>query len=193
VSATRRADKHASPKADEAELLAVSLRLVLASCLAKQDFTDGNGCKLDPLMSLGRDIGSLTTRFILEGIPAVIVGVLIWFYLPDYPETAKFFSQEEKDFCARRMGPYAPKGGQIRRVQRRCDTDSTGTDTHFDKKDFIATLRSWQFWYFSIQYFFLTNSLKWVTILYFQTTKLTLQCFWLLRSHYHCQSWFPRL
>lgn len=52
----------------------------------------------------------LTNSFILEGIPAVIVGILIWFYLPDYPETAKFFSQEEKDFCARRMGPFAPKG-----------------------------------------------------------------------------------
>jgi hypothetical protein len=110
VSARRRASRDARRGADGAELLVVSLRPVLASYLAKQDSTDGNGCKSDPLICLGRDIGSLTKRFILEGIPAVIVGVLIWFYLPDYPETAKFFSQEEKDFCARRMGPYAPKG-----------------------------------------------------------------------------------
>lgn len=39
----------------------------------------------------------------------------------------------------------------------------TGTDKHFDKKDFYDTMRSWQFWYFSIQYFFLTNSLKYVS------------------------------
>lgn len=32
----------------------------------------------------------------------------------------------------------------------------SGTDKHFDKKDFIDTMTSWQFWYFSIQYFFLT-------------------------------------
>lgn len=82
--------------------------------------------------------------FILEGIPAVIIGVLIWFFLPDYPETAKFLTQEERDFCNVRMGPFAPRG----------------TDKHFDKKDFIDTLTSWQFWYFSIQYFFLTNALN---------------------------------
>lgn len=50
------------------------------------------------------------TSFILEGIPAVLVGILIWFYLPDYPETAKFLSDEEKEFAAARMGPFAPKG-----------------------------------------------------------------------------------
>lgn len=53
---------------------------------------------------------SLISRFILEGIPAVIVGVLIWFFLPDYPETAKFLTQEERDFCNTRMGPFAPRG-----------------------------------------------------------------------------------
>lgn len=26
------------------------------------------------------------SQFILEGIPAVLVGVLVWFALPDYPE-----------------------------------------------------------------------------------------------------------
>lgn len=57
--------------------------------------------------------------FILEGIPAVIVGVLIWFFLPDYPETAKFFSQEEKDFCNTRMGPFAPKGESWASPERR--------------------------------------------------------------------------
>jgi hypothetical protein len=43
-------------------------------------------------------------------------------------------------------------------------SNDTGTDKHFDKKDFIDTLTSWQFWYFSIQYFFLTVSqIKWIS------------------------------
>lgn len=72
-------------------------------------------------------------RFILEGIPAVIIGVLIYFYLPDYPETAKFSTEEERKLAVERMGPFAPKG----------------TDKHFDKKDFIMTITSWQFWLFA--------------------------------------------
>ncbi|WVF71801.1 hypothetical protein IAT40_006609 [Kwoniella sp. CBS 6097] len=82
--------------------------------------------------------------FVLEGIPAVIVGILIYFFLPDYPETAKFLTEEEKEFASERMGPFAPRG----------------TDKHFDKADFVATLKSWHFWIFSLQYFFMTNSLN---------------------------------
>ena len=86
----------------------------------------------------------LISRFILEGIPAVIWGVLTYFYMPDYPETAKFLTEEERKFAVDRMGPFAPKG----------------TDKHFDKKDFIKTLSAWEFWAFALTYFFLTNSLN---------------------------------
>ncbi|WWD00945.1 hypothetical protein V866_007883 [Kwoniella sp. B9012] len=82
--------------------------------------------------------------FVLEGIPAVIVGVLIYFFLPDYPETARFLTEEERLFASERMGPFAPKG----------------TDKHFDKADFLATIKSWHFWIFSLHYFLMTNSLN---------------------------------
>ncbi|WVR05046.1 hypothetical protein IAU60_002058 [Kwoniella sp. DSM 27419] len=82
--------------------------------------------------------------FVLEGIPAVIVGVLVYFYLPDFPETAKFLTEDEKALAVSRMGPWAPKG----------------TDKHFDKKEFIATITSWDFWVFSVCYFLMTNSLN---------------------------------
>jgi hypothetical protein len=72
-----------------------------------------------------------------QGIPAVLVGVIIWFYLPDYPETAKFLTEEERAFATKRMGPFAPKG----------------TDKHFDLEDFKKTLKAWQFWTFAAQYF----------------------------------------
>ncbi|KAK8858402.1 hypothetical protein IAR55_002629 [Kwoniella newhampshirensis] len=82
--------------------------------------------------------------FVLEGIPAVIVGVLVYFYLPDFPETAKFLTEEEKELAVVRMGKFAPKG----------------TDKHFDKTDFLNILKSWEFYLFSITYFFMTNSLN---------------------------------
>lgn len=98
--------------------------------------------------------------FILEGIPTVIIGVLIWaclpvhillcespqadiqFFLPNYPETAMWLTDEERAWAVERMGPYAPKG----------------TDSHFNKKDFVNTLKSIEFWLFSITYFLLANS-----------------------------------
>ncbi|WVQ83899.1 hypothetical protein IAT38_006043 [Cryptococcus sp. DSM 104549] len=82
--------------------------------------------------------------FILEGIPAVICGILIYFFLPDFPETAKFLTCEERELAVSRMGEWAPKG----------------TDKHFDKDDFLKTIKSWDFWLFSLQYFFMTNSLN---------------------------------
>jgi hypothetical protein len=96
-------------------------------------------------------------RFILEGIPTVIIGVLIWvsqsrpirgdpandqFFLPNYPETAMWLTEEERSWACERMGPYAPKG----------------TDSHFNKVDFFNTLKSLEFWLFSITYFLLANS-----------------------------------
>jgi ACS family tartrate transporter-like MFS transporter len=36
--------------------------------------------------------------FILEGIPAIVFGIVTWFVLTDRPEQAKFLSQEEKDW-----------------------------------------------------------------------------------------------
>ncbi|GAA5945123.1 hypothetical protein JCM10213_001565 [Rhodosporidiobolus nylandii] len=82
--------------------------------------------------------------FILEGIPAVLMGVVVYFYLPDYPETAKFLTPEERAFAAHRMGPFAPKG----------------TDKHFDKKEAWACVKNWQFWAFAACYFCFANSLN---------------------------------
>ncbi|GAA5984017.1 hypothetical protein JCM5350_004993 [Sporobolomyces pararoseus] len=90
--------------------------------------------------------------FIIEGIPAILVGILVWFVLPDFPESAKFLTPEERAFAAHRMGPFAPKG----------------TDKHFDKKEAWDCIKSWQFWAFAVCYFCLTNSLN--TFGYFAPT-----------------------
>ncbi|GAA5883702.1 hypothetical protein JCM16303_004778 [Sporobolomyces ruberrimus] len=82
--------------------------------------------------------------FVIEGIPAVLVGIVVWFALPDYPETAKFLTPAERAFATHRMGPFAPKG----------------TDKHFDAKEAFACIKNWQFWAFAACYFCLTNSLN---------------------------------
>lgn len=90
-----------------------------------------------------RSLGGFTcsySSFILEGAPTIIVGVLVWFYLPDFPETAKFLTQDERQLAIDRMGDFAPKG----------------TDKHFDKADFIRTVCAWEFWAFALCYFFMT-------------------------------------
>jgi hypothetical protein len=66
----------------------------------------------------------------------------IQFFLPNYPETAMWLTEEERAWACERMGPYAPKG----------------TDKHFNKVDFFNTLKSLEFWLFSITYFLLANS-----------------------------------
>ncbi|KAF3042877.1 hypothetical protein E8E12_002707 [Didymella heteroderae] len=48
--------------------------------------------------------------FILEGAPSVLFGVFIFFYLPDFPETARFLTTEEKELAILRMEHNGSKG-----------------------------------------------------------------------------------
>lgn len=48
--------------------------------------------------------------FILEGLPAIILSVVALFGLPDYPETARMLTQEERIFLQGRLASSAPCG-----------------------------------------------------------------------------------
>ncbi|WP_211220991.1 MFS transporter [Nocardioides insulae] len=50
--------------------------------------------------------------FLIEGIPSVIIGLLIWFKLPDSPHEAKFLTAEEADALVRKAA--VPAKEQIR-------------------------------------------------------------------------------
>ncbi len=39
--------------------------------------------------------------FILEGLPTVIMGVVVWIYLPNYPETCTFLSTEDREYYSK--------------------------------------------------------------------------------------------
>ncbi|KAF5721137.1 major facilitator superfamily transporter [Fusarium globosum] len=47
--------------------------------------------------------------FIIEGIPSVILGVLVFFFLPSYPENCNFLNTDEKRLQARRLGELASR------------------------------------------------------------------------------------
>ncbi|KAL3473695.1 major facilitator superfamily domain-containing protein [Aspergillus californicus] len=48
--------------------------------------------------------------FILEGLPAILLAFVALFGLPDYPESAKMLTPEEKEFLANRLSKAAPSG-----------------------------------------------------------------------------------
>ncbi|KAL4918633.1 major facilitator superfamily domain-containing protein [Aspergillus aurantiobrunneus] len=49
--------------------------------------------------------------FIIEGAPSCASAILVWFILPDYPETASWLSPEEKELAARRLEVEGSQGG----------------------------------------------------------------------------------
>jgi len=51
--------------------------------------------------------------FLLEGIPSVVVGVLVLVLLDDGPQKAKWLTQEERDFVSRRVAEDNASKGDI--------------------------------------------------------------------------------
>ncbi|KAF2133623.1 MFS transporter-like protein [Dothidotthia symphoricarpi CBS 119687] len=82
--------------------------------------------------------------FILTGIPAVLFGTVVWIWMPNYPQDAKFLTPEERIFAVARMGPFAPNK----------------EDKTFDAKAARKTLLDPLFWIYAVSYFFMVNSLN---------------------------------
>ncbi|KAF9151000.1 hypothetical protein BG015_007192 [Linnemannia schmuckeri] len=74
--------------------------------------------------------------FILEGLPTVLLTVVVYFYLPDFPSTAPFLNTEEKDLAVRRLlidaGP--------------------ATETAFSWRQFRAVFVDWKVYMHMITY-----------------------------------------
>ncbi len=49
--------------------------------------------------------------FILEGIPSCLSAIVVLLFLPDFPESSKWLSAEEKALAADRMRSCGSKGG----------------------------------------------------------------------------------
>ncbi|KAJ3223639.1 hypothetical protein HK099_000877 [Clydaea vesicula] len=76
--------------------------------------------------------------FILEGVPSIIVGIFLWFYLPDYPETSKFLTIPERELLIERL---------------KIDAANNLKDPHFDKVSFFLVLKDPTTYMYSVAYF----------------------------------------
>ncbi|TIA84417.1 hypothetical protein E3P99_04132 [Wallemia hederae] len=76
---------------------------------------------------------------IVEGIPTILLGILVYFLLPDYPETAKFLTPEEREIAVRRLGASASKA----------------TNEPFKWSSILNVLKSWDFYFFALLWQFL--------------------------------------
>ncbi|KAI0205195.1 putative MFS transporter [Astrocystis sublimbata] len=75
--------------------------------------------------------------FIIEGIPSVVSAFLVWFFLPDYPEGAKWLTIQERDLAVHRLRLEGSKG-------------SHKTMSWSDAKE---TLTDWRLWGHYVIYF----------------------------------------
>ncbi|KXS16089.1 MFS general substrate transporter [Gonapodya prolifera JEL478] len=75
--------------------------------------------------------------FILEGVPAIICGVLTWWVLPGFPHTVSWLSEEELEWIEHRRGSNAP----------------SAKDKDFDKDEFVAVIKDPHAWLMSVMYF----------------------------------------
>jgi MFS family permease len=73
--------------------------------------------------------------FLIEGLIPIALALVIWKILPDSPETAKFLTQEERDFLVRRLAEETGSGhGKV-----------TNQDK-ISKQHIMAGLSDWKVW-----------------------------------------------
>lgn len=61
-------------------------------------------------MNGARGISSWRWLFIIEGAPSCASALLVWFSLPDYPESARWLTPEEKELAKERLRVEGSKG-----------------------------------------------------------------------------------
>jgi MFS family permease len=88
--------------------------------------------------------------FILEGIATVAVSVLAFFMLHDFPETAKFLTEEERAFVVYRLkyqsqSPRKSEGGQSQGLVAEAE--------EFKWKYVLDAFTDWQLWVHLMVYY----------------------------------------
>lgn len=112
-------------------MVAIPLAGILGSLVAAQALSlDGAG-----------GIRGWMWLFIVTGVPAILLGVAVFFLLPDSPEEAKWLSKEE----AKRLSELIGRG------------ESKSDDSAF--KNFFLALKEVSVWRFALLYFSLTVSM----------------------------------
>ncbi|KAF9645550.1 MFS general substrate transporter [Thelephora ganbajun] len=82
--------------------------------------------------------------FILEGCGTVVVGVLAFFVMVDFPSTAKFLTPKEKNYLL---------------WVKKYDTTSVGEEEHFEFRHIIMAVTDWQVWVHILLYWSIVGPL----------------------------------
>ncbi|KAJ7282851.1 MFS general substrate transporter [Mycena rebaudengoi] len=87
--------------------------------------------------------------FMLEGIATVVVGILAFFVLVDFPVTAEFLTPEERAYVIRR---------------KKYDNSSVGEEEHFEMRHITEALTDWQVWMHMLIYLCMIANLYGITL-----------------------------
>ncbi|KAK7438888.1 hypothetical protein VKT23_017814 [Stygiomarasmius scandens] len=87
--------------------------------------------------------------FILEGIATVVVGLIAFLVLVDFPVTAKFLTPEERAYVV---------------WKKKYDNSSVGEEEHFSFKHIIQAISDWQVWLHILIYFSIIGPLYGITL-----------------------------
>ncbi|ERT02929.1 pantothenate transporter [Sporothrix schenckii 1099-18] len=90
--------------------------------------------------------------FLVEGIITVLIGIAIYFLLPDFPDTAKWLTPREKAFIQARLPPNAPRADEL----------------NFNLRELTAALKDSRLWLFTFIWAFFTVGTSGVS--FFQPT-----------------------
>ncbi|KAI2621205.1 putative pantothenate transporter [Hypoxylon sp. NC1633] len=78
--------------------------------------------------------------FLVEAIATIILGVAVWFFLPDFPQTAKWLTDTEKAFIQARLPANAPRAAE----------------QDFKLSEIISSLKDKRLWLFTAIWAFFT-------------------------------------
>ncbi|KAF4594385.1 hypothetical protein EYR40_009189 [Pleurotus pulmonarius] len=87
--------------------------------------------------------------FMLEGIATVLVGILAFFVLVDFPDTATFLTQEEREYVI---------------WTKKFDNSSVGEEEGFSVDHIWAAFKDWQVWMHILVYFSVVGPLYGITL-----------------------------
>ncbi|KAI8814248.1 major facilitator superfamily domain-containing protein [Cladochytrium replicatum] len=74
--------------------------------------------------------------FILEGLPTIVIGFLVWFFLPDFPSTAKFLSESQRKMAIERLKAEGTDADEV----------------EFSKEQFIGAVTDIKVWLWMFNY-----------------------------------------
>ncbi|KAK4162433.1 MFS transporter [Cladorrhinum sp. PSN259] len=90
----------------------VRVALILASATLAGAFGGAIAYSVGKGMNGVQGLSAWRWLFILEGIPSCVSAVMVWFLLPDYPETAYFLKPREKEIAVERLKGEGSQSGE---------------------------------------------------------------------------------